>query len=128
LFGRRDATSFFNLKRSTFSIPRPFSARSPFFSDVSVETPSKNFSKRLSSKRPFVCKRSLQIGESGKRSALDASTLSVHYTPEIATNNAPRRKKRLFFHIFFKSSFFCQTETFGEFRQKHSAFLQVAAF
>ena len=32
---------------------------------------------------------------------------SVHYTPEIATNNAPRRKKRLFFHIFLKSSFFC---------------------
>jgi hypothetical protein len=104
LFGRRVATSFFDLKRSTESVRALF----PLVRRVFATFPSK---------RPFVLNVRFEPGKAEKTLALDASTLSVHYNPEITTNNAPRRKKRLFFHIFLKRPFFCQITQIRRLRQ-----------
>jgi hypothetical protein len=77
------------------------------FRNVSVETPFAAFANsganetNVSGERPAVLRVRFKPGQAEKTSALDASTLSVHYTPEIATNNAPRRKKVFFFLLFF---------------------------
>jgi hypothetical protein len=79
------------------------------FRNVSVETPFAVFANsganetNVSGARPAVRRVRFKPGQAEKTSALDASTLSVHYNPEITTNNAPRRKKLLFFHIFLKT-------------------------